>query len=708
MNPPIPQVLLVRDRYYLDRVAKHLKNDRRVFFGMVCSPELVGLTVEYLRVQSGKDVPVPKRVTDPDEMLEILWNINTAPSSEVVAVNIAGTDVPVWTAFNFHREKLLRGARLLLFLDTIDDLLAFQCHAPDAYSFRETVFMVEGAPEGTPETMEEADEPFDIRTARLLYELKKKPLDKAEAAIMLVRALHERGRKEDVIRTAREALAFIPTNQFTSGDSRRIRVTLYDFLSTNYQHQGQVIASFQVCQRGLDDVKYVSGMDSLRLNLELDLHSGPLGVDRHVRQWDLKDLPEDNIKRNVCQSLGWGALSRGRIKDALQFQEEVYQSSKASWIRAGARADSARIFTQQGRFRLAKKNIREADELFFRAKHNTTSTRLTELGLLIAEGELYAAETIATSQEGGSAILADIAAYRGDMSRALTEYANALTVHIAKARDKDIFDTCKVVARVVKVAYAAHALSPAHLENAWQLVESAGQWLMKTANHNPVWYDVLVPSLQAQVLILFDDRQKQALEAAELAVSLARSQWTQALARSLRIQVQCFAHVGLWKEMKQVIIDGMQAARAEDDLIEWAMLQAYDLARLVRKNANQEQIDTAKRVLCETFAEMSAPRVEGDICLEIAPYLPLDTKSLNLLEIGDHVYDLFTEMPMPACASRTMEWLGDIYATRGNLHEAKNAYLMALKPLIAHGFELRRPVVQNKLDGLQIKIDALC
>ncbi|HRI67042.1 MAG TPA: hypothetical protein PK156_22510, partial [Polyangium sp.] len=246
MNPPIPQVLLVRDRYYLDRVAKHLKNDRRVFFGMVCSPELVAITVEYLRTQSGKDVPVPKRVTDPDEMLEILWNINTAPSSEVVAVNIAGTDVPVWTAFNFHREKLLRGARLLLFLDTIDDLLAFQCHAPDAYSFRETVFMVEGAPEGTPETMEEADEPFDIRTARLLYELKKKPLDKAEAAIMLVRAFHERGRKEDVIRTAREALALVPPTEFTSSDSRRVRVTLYHYLALTYEAIGQAIARFRV------------------------------------------------------------------------------------------------------------------------------------------------------------------------------------------------------------------------------------------------------------------------------------------------------------------------------------------------------------------------------------------------------------------------------------------------------------------------------
>ncbi|HRI71057.1 MAG TPA: hypothetical protein PK156_42790, partial [Polyangium sp.] len=435
---------------------------------------------------------------------------------------------------------------------------------------------------------------------------------------------------------------------------------------------------------------------------------GPLKVERHVRQWDLKEIHDDVLVSNLQIELADSAAFRGRFKVAFLLKEKIFESSNKSWVRAQTRAHTAHIQTVQGRFRAAKKNLREADELFFRAKFRTTATQRWQLELLIAEGELDAAETIATSHEDMPEYLADIGVLRADTSRALIVYTNVITRHMTHERDNSVFQVCRGITHLIRKVHAAHALSPANLESAWQLVESAGQWLIKTANHNPVWYDVLVPSLQAQVLILFDDRQKQALEAAELAVSLARSQWTQALARSLRIQVQCFAHVGLWKEMKQVIIDGMQAARAEDDLIELAMLQAYDLARLVRKNANQEQIDTAKRVLCETFAEMSAPRVEGDIWLEIAPYLPLDTKSLNLLEIGDHVHDLFTEMPMPERASSTMEWLGDIYATRGNLHEAKNAYLMALKPLIAHGFELRRPVVQNKLDGLQIKIDALC
>lgn len=696
MSSPPTHQLLVRDRQNLDRVAKHLKRDDHAFFCVVCAPSLVHLTIEYLRDKSGKDVPLPVHVAKQDAMLALLGQLEAAPASAVFSVHLAAADVDAWTALNWNREKLLRGGRLLLFVDSIDDVAAFHQHAPDAYSFRESVFAIEGAPAGAPDANADQGEPFDVRTARMLYELKKRPEERAEAAFRWVKALYERRRIEEAAKVAEEALALIPRKNFHELSHRRMRIVLYDVLEMVQYATGQTVDCFRTCQRGLRDigVDLVKTMTSLKLNFELHASESPLGVDRDIRRWSIKELPGKTIQNNVRRTLASSESARGQFRAAHGRYDEVLSADNPITVRAEVYSSRARMHSARGHFRRAHQELREADMCALRAGANRKFGRFTETRLLVAEGELDAARSLAASHDDGPRHLATITAQSGDISSALDHFDTALTQHVDKQQDSDVFWTCvNLHSCLAKVP----ALSRKDLDRAFALVESAAQKLIDLANHHPVWYDVLVPGLRAQMLSLYDDRHDDAVAAAKRAVFQARSSWPQALARSLRIHGDCLARAGRWKEMGAVLLDGMKAARDDDDLIELATLQAYDLALFVRKKASQNFIDTARRVLEETFAEMDAPRVEGETWLGIAPYLPLEGGPLDVLAIAEHIHDLFTEMPMPEQASRAMEWLGDAHAARGDTKKAEGAYRMALAPLVRHGFGLRTDLIREKL-----------
>lgn len=699
--------LLVRDREQLDRVAKHLKRDHHVFFGIVCPADIVVITLDYLRAQSGKNIPSPIPVTNHDELVPMLQQLELANAGDVVSVKLAAQDVEAWTTLNWNREKLLRGGRLLLFMDSIDDLLAFHQYAPDAYSFRESVCRIEGVPAGAPTVPEELGEPFDIRTTRTLYELKKRPDERAEAAIAWVRALLGRGRIDEAITVATEALTLIPEKSFDENVHRRTRIRLLDMIP-NLQHlRERLVRAFRAAQGGLHEVRddQHEHFGGYLIKFELArTAASPLESSRPVLDEIARHLTA-SIAASVHEAYHFdlmrSAKRRGHFRIALaQFDKLFAGPAPSPWSRATYHSNLASTYLRMGRFDLVRKNIMAADEIFFRANFNSAAVgHKVEIHLLLERGELEAAEYRALAFDDITEFTARIAALRGDMPRALAEFDTLIKKYEQDERDGDVTRACSDLISLFRSAYTAQALSPASLERALKLLDAAGQWRIRLAAHDPPWYDVFVPSERARLLVLFEDRRDEALGEAQNGVKLAQSQWRQALPRALRVQVQCLAHANNWKKMKDAIVEGMQTARTEDDYHELSLLQAYDLARMVRKNAMQEQIDTARRVLEETFSTMAAPRVEAETWLEIAPYLPLDATSCDVVPIAERMYDLLTDMPMPEYASRAMEWLGDAQAARGDRTKAENAYRMALTPLKRHGFGLRRPLLEKKLGG---------
>jgi hypothetical protein len=204
----------------------------------------------------------------------------------------------------------------------------------------------------------------------------------------------------------------------------------------------------------------------------------------------------------------------------------------------------------------------------------------------------------------------------------------------------------------------------------------------------------------ARVLALLPARQEEALSEATAAVALARSLWEQALPVNTRTLVQCLARAGRWSDMAPAIQDALQCARDDDHLLVEATVQAYDLVRLLRLSAPAGAVTSAFDALKKTFAEMDAPRVEGETWLEIAPHFPPLATHPDALRIADRAHALFLEMPMPEPAARCMEWLGDIHAARGETGRAADCYRMSLGTLERHGFLLRKPLVEQKLRAL--------
>lgn len=690
--------LLVRDRQNLDRVAKHLRREQRAFFGFVCSPELIPLVLAYLREKSEKAIPDPIHPVDAEQLLSILSALEVAPSSDIVSIHLSAADVDQWTALNWTREKLLRGGRMLLFMDSLDDLATFHAHAPDAYSFRTSVFAVEGGPEGKPESIEPG-EPVDVRTARLLYELSKRPEEKAEAAIRWADARRRRGDFEAAAQIVEEALELIPRKNFHEVPQRRTRIKLYDILAMVRFRFDQQVANAKASRSGLEELgtDLWDSMTSFRLNFQLMCKHSPLEVDREIRQWRVEELPDTNIRTNVLYELARSEITRGFFRAAQERADRMIQSTDDANVRAyfhQIRADGEYI---RGNFRLARQHLWAAEMLMVRLGLTMQSMQAGEANILIAEGEIEAAKQLIASGQLQSWFSARIAMRSGDISQALVEFEAAIQRELKSRQDCSVFHLCRGIQQQFQ---SAPSPSRANLDHAYDLVHTAGDKLIELAGHNPVWYDVLVPGLRAQMLSLYEDRHEEAIDQAKQAVTRARSKWEQALARSLRIQVQCQARAGRWSDMMMILLQGMKAAQNEEHLIELAKLRAYDLAFFINTGASKMKIQEAHDRLENTFRQMDAPRIEGETWLDVLPYLPLGGDVFDVVPIAERIHDLFTDMPMPELASRAMEWLADAHVARGNPKRAEGFYKMAVAPLERHGFGLRVGVIREKLARL--------
>lgn len=688
--------LLVRDRQNLDRVAKHLRRDQRAFYGFVCAPALVSLVIEYLRETSEKTIPEPIHPVDAQHLLSLLGALEVAHSSEVISIHLSAADVDQWTALNWTREKLLRGGRMLLFMDTLDDLAGFHAHAPDAYSFRTNVFVVEGGPAGKLEENIEPSEPVNVRTARLLYELGKRPEEKAQAAIPWASALKELGDYEAATRVVEEALALIPRKKFPDVPQRRTRIMLYILLSQMRFRLNQNIASLKASRSGLEDIgtDLWESMASFRLGFQLMCSESPLGVDREIRQWSIGELPDNNIRRNVLFALAESEIDRGYFRAARERVDRMIQSENDAHIRIRFRQIGANGEYFRGHFRHARQHLLAQELLHFRLGFTTPYVHNREANILISEGELDAARQIITSDQLQSWFSARIAMRSGDISVALVEFKAALEHELKAQQDSSVFDLCSGIFLQFQFVPSP---SRADLDRAYDLVHTAGEKLIAMAGHHPVWYDVLVPGLRAQMLSLYEDQHEDAMNQAKQAVSLARSTWKQALARSLRIYAQCLARAGRWAEMMKTLLEGMKAAREEEHLIELATLRAYDLAFFLNTGASKKNIQEAQERLENTFRQMDAPRIEGETWLEVLPYLPLSGGVFDVVPIAERIHDLFTDMPMPEPAARALEWLGDAHVARGQAKKAEGCYKMALAALEKHGLGLRVGVIREKL-----------
>lgn len=716
MTESAAPLLLARDREQLDRVVRSIRDERRGFFVIVCAPDLRPAAIRYLAETSGKGIAEPGLVSGHDEMVERMVALDAKAAGSVEGFRIHAADVDVFTALNWHREKVRRAGQVLLWLDSVEGLEALQRHAPDAYSFREGVLVLAG--EGGPRTEWEAEEPPDVKTARLLYELPRSPEERAEAASELLRVLLYRGSIDESATIANEAIRLIPPVLYSTERDRLTRAQLYQALALIEGARGRTIEVYRCCRRGILELDPEPSDSLTEFHLWFEAASssssvlGGSRISMKRAQGAMDSDPGSWLMLSLRQWAARDAARHGSFRTALDHLDQSLSThglqpmEKASTLLA-----RCRFLQEMGHFQQAEVELEGAENLLLDADIPPTFVEMGRAALLRDRAELSAAVVHAAraSRATGSMLIgihwrdrlmAAVRHHDGDVRGAIGAMLERLRTAAVDVRDEHVWEGCKLLIQLVQRASCAGLHLGEDSARSLEGIDSAGRALIEYAAGDPPWYDVLFPGLRASVLSLDPARQAEAITTAAEAISLARSLWPQALPLSTRILVQCLARAARWPDMEPAILGALQCAREADHLIELATVQAYDLVRLLHLAAPRAALEKALADLKSTFSEMDAPRVEGETWLEIAPFFPPLAAFPDPLEIADRAHGLFLDMPMPEPAARCLEWLGDVYVARGASAEASSCYRMSLGTLQRYGLLLRKPLVEKKLAAL--------
>lgn len=706
--------LLAREREELDTVATPLREGRRVVAFLVASgAALREVVLAYLREKSGVDLPEPEVLTDADRTLDALSEAASRPPGEVRSFSVAPEAGDVLRTFNWHREKLRRGASVLVWIEGVDGLRALRAMAPDAYSFRDVMVVVRG--EEPVLVIPPEEEPIDVERARTDLMFARSPLERAEAAAFLADALGRHGRGDEARRIALEALTAVSSESHQSEEVRVTRALLYQMLAKT--RDGTLAQPWRWAQAGLAYVNHLDSTESRgrRLALFSEMPS-PFGVDDSAALRALADLRSVGARpalRNLV--LGHAALSCAVRRDLRRASELLHDALKIPWLSPHNEA-ATHIFLgyvdiSAGRISAAEERYRSSAA--FMAKTGAATSNLA--GLLAecfhTKGEYEAAKRVFLDIVANAAVHADdrfraavalahIYTGEGDVARGLADLRGLLRSAASSSRDGHLYVACFFYVECLRNAHEAGRVSPTDLADADADIDIAEDVALSIADDNPPWYTILYPGLRAELLALRPDRLDEAIDLATLALNRARSRWTDAAPMLARALINHLIRAGRLDEARVALATAEPEAIANRHLHELARLRALSVTVLARSDAPAPAIDEKLASLRATLDETGAPRVAAETLLELAHLLPPASRRPDPLDLLDEAHALFLEMPIPMQEARCLEAMGDVLAARGDSAAARHRYLAAHGTYERYGLGLRLPLLKSKLDRL--------
>jgi tetratricopeptide (TPR) repeat protein len=698
--------LLARERDELDQVAERLRDGRRVVAFLVGEARVRPAVLAYLGERSGGAVPEPVTLADPDQTLDVLLEINTGKPGDVWTLLVDHTASNVLRALNWHREKLRRGASVLLWIEGVEGLRALRGMAPDAYSFRDMMITIQGE-DPVPVVPPEA-ESMEVQHDRVTYLMAGAPEEKAEAAAELANSLRTHGSIIEAGSVAHEALEALPSDTYTSESARTARAELYFALRAATEDSAE---GWRYCQRGIAEIEGLTSTDAhdLRLLL-LAVMPSPVGNDHRSTLRALKELREDP-PHVYCQVLLSAARSWTARGDLLSAAKLVYEALEMddlddSYHRSLPREDSGHVELAAGRIARAEEQYRTAYELRERAGVGTSYPALSLAICSKHRGEIDVArhtltdiaaqpENIAADQFSARRGLAEIALAEGNIPPALADLRTLLHEAASRRDDSRLYDTAVTYVSSLRAAHEADRLPPAYLTDADAELDVAEDIALSIARPDIPWYTILFPALRAEVLSLRPDRLPEAITLTAAAVDRARAVWPDAAPMHARMLVAHLVRAGRLDEARAALAIAEPEAEADRHLRELACLRAHTVAVLAC-GAPPSEIDAKLAALRATLDETGAPRIAADTLLELAQLLPPTSSRPDPLALLDEAASLFADMPIPAQEARCLETMGDVLAARGD-PAARARWLEAKGTCERYGLGLRVPLLDAKL-----------
>jgi tetratricopeptide (TPR) repeat protein len=705
--------LLHADEEQLDRAAILLRGGT-AFVVAVCPAELRKAALDRLRGKvAGLTLPEPVDVGSAEESMDALIE-QVQRRDRVMSLVLGGDVTGALDGLNLHREKVVRGGPVILWLENVTALVKMRERAPDAFSFRSTMVVVQGDGEALP--AQKLEEPEAVSLLRKRLKRARTPLERADAGQRLAGSLLLRGRVSEAEDMARRSLMELPA--LGGDDEREVMARICRTLALLGSRAGMRIQACYWATRGLAEIKSMVTLTrelTWRVLLLCSLPGPFKGCDRSaldealqlVRRYGLAtELLTEVLSPLIEVVILLGDMSRAR---------SLVDESRTIGRQHDVDRTNELLF--QGLLEDAGGKLSQAETFYRRAFEVASCDGLTSfsgvallVNLLVRRGELEAADRlIAEGLEPGA--IADtlanrgrramLAVGRGDVEVGLDELRRLAHEAAGRSNDGAIFDACTAMVEASAEAFEVEALTLAGLHASRAEFDVAQAILLSLSGPDgPRWYPIQLLILRARVLALTPETLPQALDLDRQALQLARSTYPDLLLETGRSYADHLLRAATPDDALSVIADIEPYAAQNGFLKERARLLALRVLALVLRSDAPASIEPHLTALRAALAATASPRITAETLRDLAIRLPPATTTPDPLALAEEIHPLFVAMPMPAEDARCLELMGDVLLARGRPDDAKRRYLTARARLQRYGLGLRLPLLDRKIAGL--------
>ena len=632
--------LLRRDNLALDTVAAALRLGAR-FVVVAASQSLRDLARAYLADATGLIFDEVLLDTSPT-LAPTLSAKTPAPPDTVVALSMPSSPELLAT-LNLHREKLhAPGARFLLWLHGAEGFSSLVQEAPDAYSFRDAVAVLQAMAEPVAFA---TGEPSSLRRAREAVVRASPPMNRASALRDLAEGLVKRGDFAGSEAAVAEGLDLL-SDAGAGADARTLRARLR-FVRSRI---GDYLQRWQEKKAALNEL---GSPPSWGENLWA-LLQGQLSVPLY--RFDLNGAlrvldAAEHMTFGSPGSLAVALQARGDLTGAIDSMR--YVSSSTPYNRAVAELRGAEVKAAVGRWTEAEQSCRRASAQFgsLGASDVHAASELFRGELMAKRGECQAARRIVESLDVDGLgtdkrvrcllLEARLAATETRVDEAEKTLRAAMGEALLHGEVYRHHEVCEALARFTRDAYAAGLRdenAPTTLDNELQAAQEVA---VQLAGDEPPWYSILYRDVRAEHLASHDisgaiDLQRQSWD-------IAQSGWPELAARSGRRLATWLLDDQRYNEALEIVDHALSLAKDFHLFEESARLHG------VRARAT---LDSAEQ---KTFREAAlttgSRKLVAEIYLDHAP-------AIGATKLLETALMHFRDLPWPENEGRCLEALG--------------------------------------------------
>lgn len=687
-------MLRAAEKEQLSRIADRIRKRRRILAILACETAYVTRVSSFLSHAARTPVAEPL-MSSADGLLQKLEEAVQQDASAVVSLSWAAGDRAAMAALNLHREKLRRGASILLWCAP-GDLATMQTEGQDVYSFRDTMVLISGfAP---PAAHVPDPESPQILLARARLELPGDPYEKALAGADLATLLVERSYFAEAVNVCREVVEpFVEDDVEEAG--RGTLAHLAGAMATALAASGAIAAS-----RSWAMLTYANGLSTGALD------SGDAEAFLHAIEptFPLPSAPA-SVLHAMATERPWESMGPdfGRCLVSLAIQTwttSAVQAFDAATIGADNHDARSILARALGDVHDATQRLWWSAEKAARRDEDNRAYLLRGASSLLEEGEVACAARLVSTlrrvrpsdwlPSEAAIVRAEILMAAGKVEDALNHVR--LPTRPAVPLDGVIYRRCEALGRIAQNAFSAGRLP---LDRAFEIaahLENVATWLPPNEGDSPPFYRVLLPRLRASLLRWIPERRAEAARLAEEAYELSAAEVPSYAPSSAAMWALCLFESGRHQELASMLAFVEPMAQSADDFRSLCILRALHWISLCHTQVGPTATASAETALREAIEATGSPRRAAEMWLFVADFLPPALSSPDPLRLAEEAAERFAEMPMPANQERCREVAGDVLLARGLPQQAATRFRAAESRLRQYGLLLRVPLLRAK------------